>query len=145
VQSRILTVTPDKRGWYFQAFIRDWALNIDASTLDMTAIGETFGEATKALVRGAGSMSFILEHMLKAQAQDPLALLRLVLLTQDGSKASAKFYLMKDREAASCSDLTQLGGTVYYQTDILFSSSQLNVRATDMIEGSTDFVATGNY
>lgn len=133
--------SPEARGWLFQGSLKEWALDIDASKLDMTSIGETFGEATKALVRGAGSMTFLFDHTAVAQAQDPLALLRLVLLTQDGSRAAAKFYLMKDRIGSSSGSI--IGGTIYYETTILLSGCRMNLRATDLVEGSADFVVTG--
>lgn len=132
--------SPEARGWRFQGMLREWAMDLDASALDMTAIGETFGESTKALVKGAGSLQFVMEHMLKAAQQDPLTLLRLVLLTQQGSKSSARFYVMRDRDPSGCG---QLGGNIYYECDILLSSSRLNLRADNMVEGSADFVITG--
>ena len=131
-----------------QGYMQSLALDVDASNLDMTAIGETFGENTKALVRGAGSMQFIFENIASLTQQDPLVLLRLVLLTQQGAKASAKFYLMQDREDGVCENLdaqagSQVGGTIYYETDILLTNSRLNLRADAIVDGSTDFVATG--
>lgn len=138
----ILTTTaadPANRGWLFQAYLQGWALNVDASSLDMTAIGETFGEATKALVKGSGSMNFVFEHIAQLAAQDPLVLLQLVLLTQQGSKATAKFYLMKDR-TGGCEALS---GTIYYLCDILLTGTSLDMRADSLVSGSTEFVVTG--
>lgn len=139
--------SPESRSWIIQAQLQNWALDLDASSLDMTAIGETFGENTKALVKGAGSLGFVLEHQGNtATFQDSLTLLRLVLLTQQGSKASAKFYLVKDKSAAVCQNSPSrntLGGTIYYETDILLTNSRINLTADTYITGSTDFVATG--
>lgn len=136
-----VTESPEARGWLMQGYMQSWALDVDASNLDMTAIGETFGENTKALVRGAGSMQFIFEYTDATLQDDPLTLLRLVLLTQQGSKATARFYLMKDRNSASsCSQVT---GSVYYETDVLLTNSRLNIQSENMVAGSTDFVATG--
>jgi hypothetical protein len=130
---------PTERGWLFQADLQEWALDIDAANLDMTAIGETFGENTKALVRGAGSLQFLVEHKPISQGQDSLAVLRLVLLTQQGSKSNAKFWLYKDRDE-TCG---QLKGSVYYQCDLLLTNSRINTRADNLITGSSDFVVTG--
>lgn len=141
VPSGILTISgsPDERGWLFQCDLEEWALDIDAANLDMTAIGETFGEHTKALVRGAGSLQFMLEHRSHTGEQDSLALLRLVLLTQQYCRASAKFHLYKNRVPAA----GEIGGTAYYESTLLLNNSKVNVRAGDIISGSTDFVLTG--
>ena len=130
---------PALRGWLFQADLQEWALDIDAANLDMTAIGETFGENTKALVRGAGSLQFIVEHHAIASGEDSLALLRLALLTQHGCKSNARFHLYKNRIEPS----PQVSGSAYYGCDILLTNTRLNIRADEVIAGTADFVATG--
>ena len=105
----------------------------------MTAIGETFGEQTKALVRGAGSLQFVIDHKVQAGEQDGMTLLRLVLLTQNSCKSSAKFHLYRNRTPIS----PQVGTTAYYDCDLLLTNSRISVRAGDLITGSTDFVVTG--
>jgi len=130
---------PDERGWLIQCDLTDWAMDIDANNLDMTAIGETFGQNTKALVRGAGTLQFQLENQLVAGEQSSMTLLRLVLLTQQASRASAKFYLYKNRAAGA----QIIGGNAFYECVLLLNKSKVNVRAGDLITGSADFVATG--
>jgi hypothetical protein len=130
---------PDQRGWLIQCDLTDWAMDIDADNLDMTAIGETFGEHTKALVRGAGSLQFQVENKVVAGEQSSTTLLRLVLLTQQYCRSSAKFYLYKDRAAAA----DTIGGNAFYECTILLNKSKVNVRAGDLITGTADFVATG--
>lgn len=130
---------PTLRGWLFQADLREWALDIDAANLDMTAIGETFGENTKALVRGAGSLQFIVEHQVVNSSQDSFALLRLALLTQQNCKSNAKFYLYKNRNERG----SLVNGSAYYGCDVLLTNTRLNIRADDVIAGTADFVATG--
>lgn len=130
---------PDQRGWLIQCDLTDWAMDIDADNLDMTAIGETFGEHTKALVRGAGSLQFQVENKVVAGEQSSTTLLRLVLLTQQYCRSSAKFYLYKDRVAAA----DTIGGNAFYECTLLLNKSKVNVRAGELITGSADFVATG--
>ena len=130
---------PDQRGWLIQCDLTDWAMDIDADNLDMTAIGETFGEHTKALVRGAGSLQFQVENKVVAGEQSSTTLLRLVLLTQQYCRSSAKFYLYKDRAAAA----DTIGGNAFYECTLLLNKSKVNVRAGELITGSADFVATG--
>lgn len=130
---------PDERGWLFQADIQEWAFDVDASNLDMTAIGETFGENTKSLVRGAGTLQFLVDNTTKDKGQDTHDILRLVLLTQKYAKTAAKFYLYKDRDTNG----GEIGGNMYYETDVLLTNSRVNIRFDDVITGSADFVSTG--
>lgn len=128
----------DNRDWELQCDLQEWAINIDASSLDTTAIGETFGESVKSLVRGSGNLEFLAEHSYVEGEQDGLALLRLVLLTQNQCNTKARFYLYKNRIASS----PRISGSVYYECDILLTNTRLNTRATDVIAGTADFVAT---
>ena len=130
---------PDSRGWLVQCDLQEWALSVDASNLDMTAIGETFGENTKSLVRGAGSLTFLVDQRHVDRDQSSTTLLRLVMLTEKQAKSSAKFYLFKDRNPV----LPQVGSTAYYDCDILLTNTRIDVKATDIISGTSDFVATG--
>ena len=132
------TLCESNRQWVTQCGLREWIMSIDASNLDTTAIGETFGDHVKALVRGAGSLNFMVEHELVAGEQDSLALLRLVLLTQNQCDTKAKFYICKDRSGG----LPKIDGSIYYECDVLLTNSSLNVRYDDLITGTADFVAT---
>lgn len=126
------------RSYELQGHLREWVLSIDAGNLDTTAIGETFGENVKALVRGAGSLEFLVEHDQAAVEQDTLAVLRLVLLIQNQCKTKAKFYLYKDRTGAS----SQINGSVYYECELMLTNTKLNARFDDVLNGTADFVAT---
>lgn len=126
------------RNWKIQCDLEEWVMSIDAANLDTTAIGETFGEHVKSLVRGAGTLQFQAEHRSLTGAEDGLALLRLVLLTQNQCNTRARFHLYKNRlEGGALID-----GSVYYECDILLTNSRLNTRATEVIAGTADFVAT---
>ena len=126
------------RNWKMQCDLEEWVMSIDATNLDTTAIGETFGEHVKSLVRGAGSLQFQADHRTHASEEDGLALLRLVLLTQNQCNTRARFHLYKGRNEPS----PQIDGSVYYECDILLTNSRLNTRAGEIIVGSADFVAT---
>lgn len=131
---------PDKRGWLIQCDLVDWVLNIDSSVINTDAISEKFGESVKAIVRGTGSLNFIYENRISENEQSSSNLLRLALLTQEASKASAKFYIYKDR----ANEGGNVTGSAYYECDILLSGSNINIRATDLIVGTADFVTTGS-
>jgi hypothetical protein len=126
------------RNYNFQVQLKQWILSIDAENLDTTAIGQTFGENVKALVRGAGSIDFMAEHRAVAGEQDTLALLRLVLLLQNQCNTKARFYLFKNRSGQS----PQIDGSVYYECEILLTNTNLNAQVGDLLTGTADFVAT---
>lgn len=126
------------RDWKLQCDLQEWILSIDATNLDITSIGETFGENIKSLVRGAGSLQFQVENRYSSNQENSLSLLRLVLLTQNQCNTKARFYIYKDRSVNS----PKIDGSVYYECDILLSSTRLNTRVTEVIAGTADFVAT---
>lgn len=131
--------TPDRQ-WLMQCELQEWALNVDATNLDTTAIGETFGENVKALVRGSGTLQFLVDHRQKANEVDAMTLLRLVLMTENQSNTNAKFYLYKNRNEPA----PQIAGSAYYQCDLLLTNTRVNTRAADIIAGTADFVATSD-
>lgn len=126
------------RDWEFQCDLQQWALNVDAQSLDITSIGETFGEQIKSLVRGAGRLEFQADNRVTVNEQDSLALLRLVLMTQNQCNTKAKFYLYKGRQESG----SQVDGSVYYECDILLTNTSINTRFDEVIAGTADFVAT---
>jgi hypothetical protein len=126
------------RNWKMQCDLEEWVMSIDAANLDTTAIGETFGEHVKSLVRGAGTLQFQADHRVQSSEEDGLTLLRLVLLTQNQCNTKARFHLYKNRTAPD----PQIDGSVYYECEILLTNSKLNTRAGEIIAGTADFVAT---
>lgn len=126
------------REYKLQAYLQRWVLSLDAANLDTTAIGETFGENIKSLVRGAGSIDFMADHRSTANEQDSLALLRLVMLLQNECNTKARFYLYKNRNEAD----PKIDGSVYYECEIVLTNSNLNTEAGDITTGTADFVAT---
>ena len=126
------------RDYSLQAYLQRWVLSLDAASLDTTAIGQTFGENIKSLVRGAGSINFMADHRSVAGEQDTLALLRLVMLLQNQCNTKAKFYLYKNRNEAD----PKIDGSVYYECEIVLTNSNLNTVAGDITTGTADFVAT---
>jgi hypothetical protein len=126
------------RNWKMQCDLEEWALSIDATNLDTTAIGETFGEHVKSLVRGAGTLQFHVDHRVVAGQEDSLSLLRLVMMINNKCNTKARFYLYKNRPSRG----SQLSGSAYYECQILMTNSRINTRASDITVGTTDFVAT---
>lgn len=127
--------------WVIQAYLNDWTLNLSAPEVDTTALGERFGDSVKSLVTGGGTLDFLVEHAaLPDGHQDPIVLLHLLLLTQKGCKAKARFYMFKDRQERSYI----LPGSLYYETDLMITSEAINTRSGEIIAGSLDFVTVGS-
>ena len=132
--------------WTILCEIREWSLELDAPSVDTTGVGEKFGEAVKSLVTGGGSADFFIDRKCYEEDQDNgIALMRLLLMTQmDGCRAHAKFFMI-DRGNDSCraSDCGSLGGALWYETDILVTRNAVNLRPTDLVAGTANFVTTG--
>jgi hypothetical protein len=130
----------DERGWLIQCDLNGWVFEMDASQLDQDAIGAEFGESARGMLRGAGSFNGEVDHSRIAGEQSGLGMLRLLMLTGQGSKARARFQLMDQRTS---NIPTHVRERVFYETDILLVSCSVNTSATDVIRVSAQFVATG--
>ncbi len=128
-----------QRGWSKQCDLTSWVFEMDASTLDHDAIGQAFGESAKGVLRGAGSFDGEIDHSYVSGEQSGLGMLRLMMLTQQGSKARARFQLVEQRSAS----LPLVSERVFYETDILLGKTTVNASATDVITMSGQFIATG--
>ena len=129
----------DNRGWLMQCDLTNWIFETDVTQLDETAIGQTFGESAKGLLRGAGSFSANLSHEFVSGSSGSVGMLRLVMLTGQGSKARARFQIADQRNSGSSSMPERL----FYETDILLNKATVNTQFDDAIRISADFVATG--
>ena len=125
--------------WKCTASLTDWVFEMNTAVLDQTAIGERFGEAVKGLLRGAGSVNAFMDSSARDKNFDSSALLKLTLMTEEGSKAKARFRIAANQSSDNCS----VSPTLYYLADILFSKSSVNIAATEMITISAEFVSTG--
>jgi hypothetical protein len=130
----------EERGWLMQCDLTGWVFEMDAAQLDQEAIGTAFGEYAKGALRGAGSFNGEMDHSRVDGEQSGLGMLRLMMLTSHGSKARARFQLVDQRG----SDLaTHVKERVFYETDILLGKTSVNTSATDVIQITAQFVATG--
>lgn len=129
--------------WQVICDLREWSLELSAPSVDTTAISEKFGEAVKSLVTGGGSTEFLIDRKYYGDQDDNgLTMMKLLLMTEKGCKASAKFYLIeRGNEAKSSTE--QLPGDLYYETEMLVTASAVNVRPTEIIAGTANFVTTG--
>ena len=137
--------------WQIMCGIREWSLELDAPSVDTTSVGEKFGEAVKSLVTGGGSIDFFVEKQCcDDEISDGLTIMQLLLMTEKGSKASAEFYLISrsaDGTACdtrtTCGDCGDLPGSLYYSTDILVTRNAVNMRPTELVAMTGNFVTTG--
>lgn len=129
----------DNRGWLMQCDLTNWVFETDVAQLDETAIGQDFGESAKGMLRGAGSFNANLSHEFVSGSNSSVGMLRLVMLTGQGSKARARFQIAsKDN-----SGLSSIRERLFYETDILLNRASVNTQFDDVIRISSDFVATG--
>jgi hypothetical protein len=123
--------------WLLQCDLEGWTLNLSAPEVDTTAVGEKYGEAVKSVVNGGGVFDFLVDRKASDTEHDSTTLMRLLLLTEKGCKAKAQFWMITNPEAG------MLPGQLYYETNLLVTSSAVNVRPGDMIAGSANFVTVG--
>ena len=133
--------------WQVMCGIREWSLELDAPSVDTTAVGEKFGESVKSLVTGGGNIDFFVERQcLPEGVGDNMLIMQLLLMTEKGSKASAEFYLIQrdeDKQGPSPGKCGDLPGDLYYATDILVTRNAVNMRPTQLVAMTGAFVTTG--
>lgn len=129
--------------WVVMCEIREYSLNLDAPSVDTTGVGEKWGNSVKSLVSGGGSVEFFIDRgdCNEEGKGDSLYIMRLLLMTQKGAKAHAKFYLI-DTGLDGCSPCAT-GGALWYEADIYITQNAINVRPTEILAGSAQFVTTG--
>ena len=128
--------------WEFVCQMRSWSLETNGEAVDTTCLGSKWGENVKSLVTGGGTVDFMVDRTYENDTSgDPTSLMRLVLLTEMGSKADAEFYLILNRQTGRCS--TSLPGDLYYSTALLMTSVAVSVRPDDVVTGTARFVTTG--
>jgi hypothetical protein len=72
-----------------------------------------------------------------------LVLMQLLLMTEKGCKASAQFWMMTGTDPCG-SDCDRIDGGLYYEADILVTDTAVNVRPTEIVAGTANFVTTGD-
>lgn len=135
-----ITITPVSQSWLTQADLRNWSLNLNAAEVDTTSVGDKFGDAVKSVVNGGGSFDFLVDRKELENGGDSTGLMQLLLLTQKGCRSEAEFWMIGDKQEYGKSILP---GDLYYSTEILITSSAINVRPDDVIAGSANFVTVG--
>ena len=127
--------------WRVIGDIQGWSLDLNAASVDVTAVGEKFGESVKSLVTGGGSIDFIIDRKAwAAREADATMLMQLLTMTEKGCAAEAQFWMM-NRTDKECG---LLAGDLYYFTKLLVTSVAINLRPTEIVAGTANFVTTGS-
>jgi hypothetical protein len=127
--------------WKQVANLTSWAFETNVQVLDQGAIGQRFGESAKGSLGGAGSFNAIMSTEDGKGSFGPYSMLRLMLVTQVGAKAEARFVIADDKNAEG--DCGQGSKSIYYEVPILLSSTNVNTTVDEVIALSVEFVATG--
>ena len=88
-------------------------------------------------------IEFLIDRKCFGDNQDNgLVLMQLLMMTEKGCEASAQFWLMSGEDpcGASCD---RIDGGLYYETDILITDTAVNLRPTEIVAGTANFVSTG--
>jgi hypothetical protein len=125
--------------WKAQCDMKAWSLELNAPSVDTTAVGEEFGESVKSLVTAGGTIDFFVQRRIEEAHNDAMFLLQLLLMLDQGCEALARFYLYQDRPS-SCE---QAPGCLFYEATLLLVRTAVNVTPTDVLAGSLSFVSTG--
>lgn len=125
------------------AQVVNWVLNLQNSEIDTTALGDQFTDAIKSgIVSGKGSIDFLVERLVTVtDTEDSIQLLNLLLLSDVGCKANAEFWMIRNRPIDNCNILAP--GSLYYNADIIITSSAINTSADNLINGSVEFITVG--
>lgn len=129
--------------WQVLCEIREWSLELEAPAVDTTAVAEKFGNSVKSLVNGGGSTEFFIDRACREEDQgDGLDLMKLLLMTEKGCEAEAQFWIINRQGCGvGCDGLIK--GDLFYEANILITQSAVNVRPTEMVAGTVNFVTTG--
>lgn len=127
---------PENRGWAIVADCKEWALQTDPTVLDSTAIGEDFGDSVKDVVRGSGSFnSFVSSSVSGTNVFDSKSFIRLMLMTETGSKARARFRI-QEQARNGC----KMEDSVWIECDILLGPGEISVSVDNAVSYSSQFV-----
>ena len=128
--------------WQQLCDIAQWNLELNAPSVETTSVSEKFGNAVKSLVTGGGSAEFLIDRKCYESDEDSgLALLQLLMMTEKGCEATAQFWII-DRTGNCVGNKGSIQGGLYYESNILVTASAVNLRPTEIVAGTVQFVTT---
>lgn len=139
-----ITMAQDNFNWEVLCGIQDYEVEFDAPNIETTAVGEKFGESVKSLVNGGGSCNFFIDRECLADGvNNSTELMQLLMMTEKGCKAEAEFYLLSNPGKCPQAICGPIPGSLYYKASILVTQVAINVRPTEMLAGTCQWVTTG--
>jgi hypothetical protein len=128
--------------------IREYSLTLDAPSIDTTIVGEKFGEAVKSLVSGGGSFEFFIDrNCFGDDTEDASWMMMNLLFNTEGGcsgapiETEAWFTVIQGNGCNDC--FPPIGGSLYYRANILITQTAVNVRPTELVVGTANFITTG--
>lgn len=128
--------------------IREYSLTLDAPSIDTTIVGEKFGEAVKSLVSGGGSFEFFIDRTcIGDDVEDASWMMMQLLFNTEGGctgapiETEAWFNVIEGNGCEDC--FPPIGGALYYRANILITQTAVNVRPTELVIGTAQFITTG--
>ena len=136
-------ITPYDSEWHIVCDLREWSVELSAPAVDTACVAEKWGNAVKSLVTGGGSTDFLIDRTcLDDNQENSIALMKLLLMTEKGCKAEAQFWMV-NRGTECGVDCDLINGSLYYEADVLITQTAVNVRPTEIVAGTAQFVTTG--
>lgn len=131
--------------WECVADLREWSLDLSAPEVDTTSVAEKFGTAVKSLVSGGGTTEFFIDRKCFSDGTtNGLTLMQLLLMTEQGCEASARFYMVQRDEDCGVDPCNGLvSGDLFYESEVLVTQTAVNMRPTELVVGTANFVTTG--
>lgn len=127
---------PERRGWSALVACKEWTLQTDPTILDTTAIGEDFGDSVKDVVKGSGSFNgYIPTSQKQPGKMDAKDFVRLMLMTETGSKASVRLRIQDEERAGNCKE-----ECVWIECDILLGPGEISTSFDTTVNYSSQFV-----
>lgn len=132
------------RPWSFAAELETWSLELDAGEVDTTGLGERYGESTRAMVTGGGTLNFFLNRSLREDEVDATFLAQLLIVLEQGSSAEAIFNVtQKSPFASATAERRYPASKVAYKAKLLLTNTVTDTTADDVIRGSARFITVG--
>lgn len=129
--------------WEVICGLREWTIQLTADTVDTTSVSEKFGTAVKSFVNGGGSLEFFIDRDCgDAAKNNSMLIMQLLMMTEKGCEADAEFWLMDRPIKGESACGGSIGGGLYYQAKILITSTAVNLRPTELVAGTANFVTT---
>jgi hypothetical protein len=124
--------------WKLEACLQSWSLNLNASEIDTTGLGDQFFDGVKSLVQGGGTFDFLIER----EARDT----RNTAIVSRSEYANARIFIGVDENITyGDSDITGTAGSIAdYEPDYDDTSLDPGVTAYDNAD-ITPRAAVGEY